>query len=110
MSAQLPLDLAAAEQARDKGIATTTIRNLRWIAGALTDLATFAAGRDTFAMEEYRQHRDERGLEHPATHHAWGALAQVAAKRHIIAFTGQYVPARSKRTHAHPVKLWRRAA
>lgn len=43
------------------------------------------------------------------SHHAWGALTQIAARRRLIVFTGGYENARSKRTHAHPVKVWRAA-
>lgn len=106
---QLQLDLQVAEAARDRGLSTTTIANLRWIAQALEDLGAFARARGRLTLEEYRSNRAARGLPEPTSHHAWGALAQVAAKRRVLVFTGEYQKARSKRTHAHPVKVWRPA-
>lgn len=105
---QLTLDLEAGEAARDRGLTRTTFANLRWIVEAMDDLEAYAKTQQTFTLEEYRAHRAAAGLREPESHHAWGALAQAAAKRRVIVFTGQYVNARSKRTHAHPVKVWRK--
>lgn len=44
---------------------------------------------------------------HPASAKAWGALPRMAVKAKLIASTGDYAKARSPRTHAHPVALWR---
>lgn len=104
---QLTLDLDASVAARERGMSATAIANLRWIATTLEHLEAFARGREEFTMEEFRASCAARGLNAPASHHAWGALASAAAKRHLIRFTGRYVNARSKRTHAHPVKVWR---
>jgi len=104
---QLDLNLEAAENARDAGFRRLSIANLRWIAAALERLRAFAQAQGEFRMEQFRAWYIEAGHEMPPKPHAWGALTNIAAERRIIAFTGRYEPAQSKRTHAHPVKVWR---
>jgi hypothetical protein len=50
---------------------------------------------------------------YPATHKGWGALPRVLVAARLIAprvdseGNAIYRPARSQRTHAHPVRIWR---
>lgn len=73
-----------------------------------TFLAQLPAGA-AFAFEDFRAFALGCGLCHPHTHHVWGSLPREAVRAGLIAWTGRYEPARSARTHGHPVKLWRAA-
>lgn len=78
-----------------------------WQTQALAHLERFVAGRvDAFAIEDFRAYAIANGLPVPATHKAWGAFPQLAARRGLIRSTDSYRKARSKRTHSHPVLLW----
>lgn len=63
-----------------------------------------------FLFEDFRDYATCNGLPEPASHHAWGALCGVAARRGLIEPTGLMVKAKSAKTHAHRVMEWRRAA
>lgn len=63
-------------------------------------------GKPEFAFEEFRRVCAAQNI-FPRHHNAWGALASAAAKEGIIEDTGKYRKAVSKRTHAHPVRIWR---
>lgn len=41
----------------------------------------------------------------------WGDITRIckAAKEGVIQWTGEYILAKSARTHGHPVKIWRRS-
>jgi hypothetical protein len=78
-----------------------------WQTQALTHLERFVAGRaEPFAIEDFRAYATDKGLPKPATHKAWGAFPQLAARRGLIRSTDTYRKARSARTHNHPVLLW----
>lgn len=83
-----------------------------WTEQALSLLAAFLRDEagDVFRWEEFRAYALFHGLPHPPSHNAWGPLATTACKRGMIVWTGEFDTARSARTHAHPVRLWRRAA
>jgi hypothetical protein len=104
---QLVLDLTAARAERDKGLARTGAKNAEWLAQALEDLRAFATHREQFTLEQFRVEAALLRRPEPSSHHAWGALAQAAQAALVVEWTGRYVPAASKKTHAHPVKLWR---
>lgn len=60
-----------------------------------------------FAFEVFREWATKtRGLPEPFSHNVWGAISRLAVREGIMRWTGQYQPARSARTHAHPVKVW----
>ena len=65
---------------------------------------------EVFTFENFRHHYLRAGHEPPSHHNAWGALASRAAREGLIEWTGEYVPAVSRRTHGHPVKVWRSAS
>ncbi len=78
-----------------------------WQTQALAHLKLAAADRvDAFAIEDFRAYATTHGLPDPATHKAWGAFPQLAARRGLIRSTDSYRKAHSTRTRAHPVKLW----
>lgn len=80
-----------------------------WAQHALVKLGEFIAAEPgrLFPIESFRAWALPAGLSAPASHYAWGALPALAIRAGLILWTGQYVPARSPKTHAHPVKLWR---
>ena len=83
-----------------------------WKDHAMHELRLFCLDRKKqggpeFAFEEFRRWCLERGVIQPRSHKAWGALASVAAREGVIEDTGDYRKAVSRRTHAHPVKVWR---
>ena len=82
-----------------------------WKDHAMHELRLFCLdrkkGKPEFAFEEFRRWCLERGVIQPRSHKAWGALASVAAREGVIEDTGDYLKAVSRRTHAHPVKVWR---
>lgn len=63
-----------------------------------------------FLFEDFRDYATCNGLPEPASHHAWGALCGVVARRGLIEPTGRMLKAKSVKTHAHRVMEWRRAA
>jgi hypothetical protein len=62
------------------------------------------SGNDTFAFEEFRVTMDH---DAPLTFKAWGSIPGIAVKHGIIRSTGTYRKARSAKTHAHPVLVWK---
>lgn len=82
-----------------------------WTDHAMTLLADFLRDEagDVFRWEQFRAYALFRGLPQPPSPNAWGSLPRIAAKRGLIVATGRYEAARSERTHAHPVMLWRAA-
>ena len=76
-----------------------------WINRALLDLSFYARSIPVFRMEEFRDWYSFI----PHDPHVWGALTNLASRRGLIQWTGQYVPSESPKTHGHPVKLWERA-
>lgn len=83
-----------------------------WLEATLRNLEQFckerkAANQPEFRFEEFRQVLEQAGADLPHSHKAWGAVPRVAADRKIIAPTSRYEAAQSRRTHAHPVRVWR---
>lgn len=68
-----------------------------------------AAGRDEVVLEDFRASTHN----HPASNKAWGALPRMACGAGLIQpavssdGSPKYRAARSVRTHAHPVRVWR---
>ncbi len=60
---------------------------------------------EEIAFEEFRAQAPL--AMHPKSTKAWGALPRMAVSAGLVAHTGRYTKARSPRTHAHPVALWR---
>lgn len=96
-------DHAAAEAARDAGIAQTLGHNVKWSTVAMDSLRVFAArvGR-AFTTEDFRV----SGLVAlPNSSNAWGALFCGAAKKGIIRQVGYTRPA-NVRSHSSVVMTW----
>lgn len=109
------LSLPLAREARDMGLARTASANTEWLAHCLKCLEQWLARPDKaseeFPMEFFRSWWELHYLGfrlQPTNHHAWGALARAAREAGLIEWTGRYTQAWSKKTHAHPVKVWRR--
>lgn len=103
-------DLFASIAEKKAGMAKSASANAAWIAFRLHDLATWVwradGGGGEFKMEFFRYWCEKRGFI-PTNHHAWGALTAAAVRAGIIKWTGRYAEASSKKTHAHPVKVWK---
>jgi hypothetical protein len=65
-----------------------------------------AAMQSTFRFEEFREFCERQQWSSPSSHHVWGSLPALAARRGLIRFTGRYEAARSPKTHGHDVKVW----
>lgn len=60
-----------------------------------------------FAIEDFRQWAMMGGEIDPPHHpNAWGAITPKAESLGVIRWTGEYRPARSAATHAHPVRVY----
>jgi predicted deacylase len=101
------LEYAAAEAARDRGVAKVLGNNGKWSDGAMSALQYFAGacGR-AFTTEEFRR---AALVDAPAHPNAWGALFNGAAKRGIIRQVGWSRPSNVK-SHASVVMTWECAA
>jgi hypothetical protein len=82
-----------------------------WVSYILEKLRAFCKARKelgmpVFRFEEFREVADITGWELPKSHKAWGALPALACRRGLIRWTGQHVPAKSRKTHGHYVKTW----
>ena len=77
-------------------------------AGDWSDRALASLEQDqAFAIEDFRRWAAVTGeLDPPSHHNAWGALPRLAILEELIVWTGEYRPAVSARTHAHPVRLY----
>lgn len=110
MSAQLQIDFEAARVARDEGIALAAEHTgPDWMDVAIADFVRFVRERGETTCEQWRYDWLTCKRPAPASHYAWGALVNIAAKRGLVVNTHRYVKASSKKTHAHPVPLWRAA-
>lgn len=79
----------------------------QWVDMAMRALRVYAEAHETFTAEAFRYDWLSAGGVQPHAHKAWGALFSRAAREGLITKTGRYVPARSAKTHAHPVPVWR---
>lgn len=105
MSAQLDIDFARA--ARDEGLERAAEHaGEEWIDQAVRDFARFVAARGEATCEQWRYDFLARGMAAPESHKAYGAVANIAARRGLVVNTRRYVQAVSAKTHAHPVPLW----
>jgi hypothetical protein len=103
---QLNIDFARA--ARDEGIKRAADHAGRtWLNAAIEDFVAFVRARGEATCEQWRYDWLARGRPAPASHKAYGAVANTAASRGLVVNTERYVKAASTKTHAHPVPLWR---
>lgn len=81
-----------------------------WADTAIQAMRKFVAGMDEgarFAIEDFRQWAMMGGEIDPPHHpNAWGAITPKAESLGVIRWTGEYRPARSAATHAHPVRVY----
>jgi hypothetical protein len=61
-----------------------------------------AIGARTCTIEQFRA---DTKLQ-PESHKAWGAIVKAFVREGIIRPTDQYQRAGSRKTHAHPVRVW----
>lgn len=107
------LDIVAAQAAKLQGQQRAAEHAEEWCVDVLLELALWlreqaSYGCKFFAIEDFRS--EARCL--PPSSKAWGALPLRAVAAGLIRGcfhadgSPQYVTARAKRTHAHPVRLW----
>jgi hypothetical protein len=106
------LDLIESKRLRDEGMAL--VDRPKWSDAALAMAISVRDGWsvraqlfETFAMEDLRQVLVAAGLPEPAHPNAWGAFGMSLAKRGIIVRTGEWRNAKSKKSHACMVPLYR---
>lgn len=111
---QLQIDFAAEGRMRKQAGQTRAREGAGddWISGVIEILKPWcqvrkASGRAEFRLEEFREFCEARAVRPPRSNSVWGTLPAIAAAQGLVAWTGRYEPARSPRTHAHPVKVWR---
>jgi len=62
-----------------------------------------------FAIEDVRAYAESQGLPAPHTHKVWGSLPRVMMREGLpLSPTDRSRKARSPKTHAHRVMLWRK--
>jgi hypothetical protein len=78
-----------------------------WSVRIVEALRRWCAGRrgELVAIEDFRAWITP-DLE-PARHQAWGSVPTMARSLRILEATQERRPAKSVKTHAHPVQLWR---
>jgi hypothetical protein len=107
------LDAKAGRAAKDKGQADALAgAGLTWTDAVIYSLRLFIRYRvrpgGEFLFESFRDYYTSGGRGPlPKSPNAWGAIPRIAARKGLIVWTGKYAPAKSIKTHAHPVKVWR---
>lgn len=99
------LDSVKAERRRERGIKSTSSNNSLWMAAALTRLTHYLKTRREIRLEEFRAIWLAEQRAPPISHHAWGALARIAANQGLMT-PGGYTKSTSVKTHRHPVLFY----
>ena len=92
---------------RDAGIERAFENAGDWRDDALLALKRYCAISREFCTEDFRLWWLTRGGYHPHTHHAWAGLFRTAEASGLVKPTGQFVMAKSPKTHAHRVRVYR---
>lgn len=108
MTEQLSMSLPEGHRLKEAGIAQAYENEReRWRAEVLTALERYCLHTEYFAAEDFRLHYMTRGGTHPHTHHVWSGILRAGQKSGWLEPTGEYAPAKSPATHAHPVRTYR---
>ena len=117
MNAQLdifaatPTRISARGMERKKAGQDRSLKNEapQWMTAAIVLMEKFCQQHRgmEFAFEDYRAFALSRGLQLPHVHQVWGSLAGIGQRMGLFEATGEYRPARSVRTHGHPVRVLR---
>lgn len=94
------------QQAARAGIESIGNKNAGWMNQALDEFRVWARGQGEFSMEDFRQWWQANDKEPPSHHNAWGAFGRMVVREDLVEPVG-YRQARSKATHAHPVRVYR---
>lgn len=106
MTLPLPATSAESRRARDRGIRKTAAVNAAWLDEALAGMRRYCAGKTEVTVEAFRHWWLEQGGAAPSSPKAWGALGNRINNCGWLVFVG-YQPAKSVKTHAHPVRVYR---
>lgn len=102
--------MSTSKELGEAGMAAVLESHEAWSDKAMAALRAYChhGGRDwLFRAEQFREWAMKHHLlAEPAKHNAWGALFNRAAKEGLIAATGLFTPAKSLKTHGHPVRVW----
>ena len=105
-------DLSHGESLRNAGMAAARANDNDFTRRAISYMRAWLwirkhNGAPNFVFEEFRASCENAGIV-PRSSNGWGALARTAADRGLIADSGlPYVKAKSARTHAHKIPVWR---
>src|SRR5689334_20856290 len=102
----LPATSAESRRARDAGLERARSLNGQWLEDAMKALRQFCAVRSHVTVEEFRHWWVANGGYEPTKHFAWGALGNAMNRCGWLAFES-YRAAKSIKTHAHPVRVYR---
>ncbi len=104
--------LCSGKKLKEEGQAAVLKSSDEWSDDVLKVLKKFCerrkkGGKPEFVFEEFRYFCWKTGVNQPSCPNVWGALSSRAASLGLIRKTGKMIPACSRRTHAHPVNVWR---
>ena len=104
---QLALGFAMKQAGQDAALNAAGVWRIDVIEALRRYLKGVAPGQ-CFAIEDFRAWALMHGepAAEPSHHNAWGSLPRIAIGEGLIRWTGDYRPAISARTHAHPVRLY----
>ena len=78
-----------------------------WRERAIELLGSYARIKhEPFSMDEFRQGWKDLGYAEPHHPNCWGAVTNVAAKRHLIKRTGQWIKSTHPAAHNRYTQLW----
>lgn len=99
-------------QLREEGQAIALAHSgQQWVNTMLSNLQAFCKvrkdmGTPNFKLEDFRNVAEQRDWPMPKHQNSWGALANIAIKRGIIASTGRYECAKRVLAHGRVVRVW----
>lgn len=108
MRFDLPRTSAESVAAGERGIEQTARNNPEWLSVALEALRIFSSQNEEITIEAFRAWWMQNGGIPPISHHAYGALGGLAARRGLLRFL-RFEKAKSIKTHGHPIRVYARA-
>ena len=104
---QASFDFEAGQREKKRGMeAAEEHAGPTWMDTAVEDFVDFLVLHGPAALESWREDWINRGMPAPASVNAYGCVAQLASRRHLIVATGRWLPARSVRSHGHHYREW----
>lgn len=101
---QMELNLTASRAARDEGMAKVADNSGEFVTRALNALLSFQAG-EKITGEDLRFRCEQRGIK-PHSAFAWGAVVNIAIRRHYLIPTDQYTQMKDRTSHARATRVY----